>query len=198
MELVADAGRWLRHFHDARMLNHGFLDTGLQLADYDQLLASSGSIDPQSAAAVQLLRETAESIDAVPLARSWAHGDFKSANILTSDEGMFGIDVSGRHNGVVAFDLAMFLNDLAMFAYGWRARHLEANLPGLEAAFLTGYGIEPSGQAASAITWLRTILLVSTWSNLSRSIGGRLRQHLRETAHRTTLDRLSNALTLYG
>ncbi len=196
MKLVGDAGKWLRRFHDSNPLQPIRLDTARQMSDLDDKLASSAlTRDPLSAEVLQLLRQTEECISQQQIPCSWAHGDFKCANLLLSANDLFGIDVSINHTDVVAFDLAQFLNDLAMMADTWRARWIGDHLTRLEDEFLLAYGA-PLDQVATVVAWVRAVLLLSTWSDLSTGIGGVIRQIPRRKAHRSTLERLRQQLVM--
>jgi len=165
VEVIRDAAAWLRRFHDAKSGSTGRVDTEDQLLDLEHVLTRSlGRRDAAVIDAMDVLRRTSDRIGMLAVPTSWAHGDFKPANVMMAGERRVGIDVAGDLVNVVAFDLAYFLNALALAPMPWSGRHLRADFECFEAAFLESYGIEPESEIDAVIAWLRMSLLLSGWA----------------------------------
>lgn len=141
------AGRWLRRFHGLRALPAGRSDFETKLTDLHQdfALARGSAGDPLLGRALRALEHGRGEAEAVELATSWIHGDFKSDNLMVGNSGeIMALDIQLRHENTVTHDLVSFLVHLDLL--GWspaglmrRRRLAEAGL-GLLQAYFDGNG----------------------------------------------------------
>ncbi|MGH7042985.1 MAG: phosphotransferase enzyme family protein [Acetobacteraceae bacterium] len=170
---LAEAGIWLSRLHAVETLGQRPIDTALLL---DQL-RSIGDFPTQVAAspllsrALDCLERTAEQVgrDDVPWARG--HGDFKPRNLMISDGRLVGLDLGLLFNSPVLYDLAYFLNHLALLLATFRAIRPSIPMWRLTEAFLAGYRQNADATIhESQLAWvrlqhaLRMLATLRTWS----------------------------------
>jgi hypothetical protein len=192
--LITDAGAWLRHFHDARRLGDSRLDTGKQVADLAELRAIAPERSRQFARTFEIVCASAEGVAAIDVPRSWAHGDYKPANLFTDGQRFYGFDVHVDNSDVVAFDIAQFLNGLAMIGGSVKTRRFAGHMEDFEAAFWDGYAVSPSCNLTLVVSWLRAVLLLSSWSELGHGAAGAVRRVMYRNRHRRALESLMQRL----
>jgi aminoglycoside phosphotransferase (APT) family kinase protein len=136
--LMEQAGNWLRQLHDAGERSVVRLDAAA-MADEARLELARCASRPKVELLCKTLVAAAPFVTASEHQASWAHGDFKSANLMLRKGTVVGIDVDLRERGPVVFDVASFLNDLGVnlrFPGMWRLLPFEDRL---EQAFLRAY-----------------------------------------------------------
>jgi tRNA A-37 threonylcarbamoyl transferase component Bud32 len=167
-KLIFRAGQWLRQFHSAGPAAQRSLDTEYRLA---QLESDHGmptlEKDPVFSRAVTCAREMAPVAGAVRLDSSWIHGDFKTDNLIVSDERTIGLDINARHENTMFHDIAPFLNHLDLKLLSPRAWHFAGRRDRLVGAFLTGYGLESDGATKLALAWLRLVSMLVVWESVA-------------------------------
>ena len=162
-QLIARAGRWLRHFHACHPLTPARLDIEEKLAFVAEMASAGAVSDRVFIHGLVQLRESAKHAAAVTLNRSWIHGDFKTDNLIISGARTIGIDIHLRQEALVIYDLAPFLNHLELHRYhpnGWRLSRSQALL---QETFLVSY-LEGGGDAiATPLAWVRLYMILASW-----------------------------------
>jgi len=162
--LVAQAGEWLRALHDAGAPTRTALPAERLIHDAESALARCLPIRAARRASRALA-------DVLPIARSaecaetWAHGDFKLANLMVTNGGLVGIDLQLSQRGPAIFDVASFLNDLAVnlrMPGMWRLLKGESLL---ERSFLDRYGQREAGAPDIDLLFVRLCSLAETWAS---------------------------------
>lgn len=139
-ELVRSAGEWLGRFHLAAGGIHSRVVSLAQLADeISEGAKRHASPDPLLDRAARCLSEYCSRLDNRTQLLTRLHCDFKPANLILSDEGLFGIDFHESNLACVCFDIAHFWNAtmldlLKAGRFGFVARAAR-----LERSFLAGY-----------------------------------------------------------
>ncbi len=153
------AGCWLRRFHDLGAESPRRGDYESKLATVDEIAARTGLRDPDLRRAATVLARVAPRAAEYLLPASWVHGDMKSDNLLVEGGQMTGLDAHIVHRNTVAYDLAPFLNHLALLRFTPRGVGRQEALDAAADGFLRGYSTE-TGRWASPIAWLRGYLLL--------------------------------------
>ena len=193
-DLMARAGHWLKIFHTAHVLPDGQLDIDEKLASANRMERDRAVPDSVFFRAVSLLREAAGAAAAAPLARSWLHGDFKSDNLMISGLRTVGIDIHLRHENVVIYDLAPFLNyiDLRLcHPSGWRLRHSRELL---HVRFLTSYFSATWKQMALPLAWVRLYLLLGEWHTAHANARSHVRTRMIDLCYRSVALRICRTI----
>lgn len=142
---VADAGAWLRAFHDTSCIAPGAFDSS-KLIDKLTVVQSRDAAtrdrleaEPAFAAAYRVFAsQAADSKNQIP--HALLHGDFTPSNLLVSREGIVGIDMWGARLGPIYEDAARLLAYLAIrspFSLSAAPLHPDGTLVRL---FAKGYG----------------------------------------------------------
>jgi serine/threonine protein kinase len=159
---LKSAGNWLAHFHQSGPLASGNFDWQHKQKEARQL-QSQALANAIFHRAANLLVKTSTHLQTVTVQRSWLHGDFKTDNILIQPQRVVGIDIALRNLNAIEYDIAQFLNQLALLWHapqrGW---HI---LPAKEFSetFLKAYqSIQPQVNPF-LIAWLRLFLVLSLW-----------------------------------
>ncbi|HWP59907.1 MAG TPA: phosphotransferase [Candidatus Acidoferrales bacterium] len=88
---------------------------------------------------------------------SAVHGDFKLANVISSETRTSGIDIDATRANCVYLDVAAFLNDLDLiYSHPLNWRYSKAQVRRLQEAFLAGY-FATTAYAPEAIGFFRVI-----------------------------------------
>lgn len=192
-ELMARSARWLRCFHACHALAPGQLDVEPRLAFLDELETSRTVSDPVFFRALGALRHSANAATAIMLNRSWTHGDFKTDNLIVSGRRTVGVDVHLRHENTVIYDLAMFLNHLALrlcHPAGWRLARSQSVL---RETFLANYFPVRNDTIMAPLAWIQLYLLLQGWHTGARA-GSWLRSSLVGLCYRTIALRLAGRM----
>ncbi len=165
-ELVQEAAEWLRRFHrasGARPVALAARELAPRLtADPSRVLA-----DGVCRRAVALLEQCCDMVNATPVDGGLQHGDFKSDNLLVSEDRIVAIDVHLEHENAVLFDVATFLNHLELMCLHPKMLHLWYARNGLIRAFLVGYFGGPLGKELHrSLAWVRLFVLLGAWIDL--------------------------------
>lgn len=135
MDSVAAAGGWLGHFH--RFGNDG--QTGLVSGTLMDEIDEGARGARVLTAAVQLLRASVLGQGKTVQPITTIHCDYKPANVIVVQNGVCAIDFQVSVRASVHFDLAHFLNSLAIDLIKSRRLGLMFRARQLEAAFIRGY-----------------------------------------------------------
>jgi Phosphotransferase enzyme family len=177
IELVSRAARWLRQFHCAHALPARRLDVEDKLVAVSEMDAFANARDPVFRRSVAVLGATAAAAGAEPLPTSWIHGDFKSDNLLVAGPRTLAIDVHVKHENVVLYDVAPFVNHLELGCYhpqGWRLALYRDNV---SRNFVDHYFESPiTGGILLPLLWVRLYLLLAGWCALAPLGASGLRQ----------------------
>jgi hypothetical protein len=194
-QLIGQAGQWLKVFHSAHVLPRGYLDVDEKLALTRHIERDRSVRDRVFRRAVTVLRRSAGAAAAMPLARSWLHGDFKSDNLMISGSRTVGIDLHLRHENAVVYDLAPFLNyiDLRLcHPSGWKLLHSRERL---HATFLNTYFAATPEDVVLPLAWVRLYLLLAEWYTAHSSAGSSFRARLIDACYRSVASRVCRAIT---
>ena len=160
------AGTWLRRFHGLAATDastHDFTDR----IDYAAGIAGRAPRDRLLARASHVLAELAARAAAVAMPRSWIHGDMKSDNLIVGAGATLGLDVQLADRNTVVYDVAPFLNHLALLALSVKGVLRRQALHALRDGFLRAYSDE-AAQWNLPIAWLRTYLLMQASAPAAR------------------------------
>lgn len=159
------AGHWLRGFHAMHRLADRPMSCVVMLANLDQrkptahALASNRHFGAGRAALAQM----ASAVAAIPVPIAHHHGDFKAENLMMTDDGLVGFDITAHWDDAVMLDLAQFLRDLTFCAWrpsGWLLgrRHRP-----IAEAFLGGYGAGGHPAWQGPLRWAQLHGLLRFW-----------------------------------
>lgn len=193
-QLLARAGRWLRCFHGCHALAAGRLEVDEKLAFLAEMQTTQAVQDPVFFHALARLRESAEAAAAITLERSWIHGDFKTDNLIVSGPRTVGVDIHLRHENVVIYDLAPFLNHLELalcHPKGWRLARCWALL---RDTFLSNYFAARDGAIDLPLSWVQLYLLLQGWCTARTHAGSWLRAIFVDHIYRIVASRLVSRL----
>lgn len=159
------AGRWLRGFHAMHRLADRPMSCAVMLANLEQQTPTVRALasNRHFAAGQAALAQTATVVAAIPVPIAHHHGDFKAENLLMTDDGLVGFDITAHWDDAVMLDLAQFLRDLTFCAWrpsGWllgRRYRLIAE------AFLDGYGAAGHPAWQSPLRWAQLHGLLRFW-----------------------------------
>jgi hypothetical protein len=139
MEHVAAAGTWLGHFHrfgrDGRTatVSGTLMD---EIADQAKPLGPRGRVLNE---AVQTLRNSPLADGRTLQPVTTLHCDFKPANVIVAKDGVCAIDFQLSTRASIYFDLAHFLNSLAIDTMKARRASLLLRARQMQRAFIAGY-----------------------------------------------------------
>lgn len=159
------AGRWLRGFHAMHRLADRPMSCAVMLANLEQRTPTAQALasNRHFAAGQAALARTAAVVAAVPVPIAHHHGDFKAGNLMVTNDGLVGFDITAHWDDAVMLDLAQFLRDLTFCAWrplGWllgRRYRLIAE------AFLDGYGAAGHPAWQGPLRWAQLHGLLRFW-----------------------------------
>ena len=159
------AGRWLRGFHAMHRLADRPLNCAVMLANLEQHKPAAQALasNRHFAAGRAALAQAAPAVAAIPVPIAHHHGDFKAENLMMTDDGLVGFDITAHWDDAVMLDLAQFLRDLTFCAWrpsGWllgRRHRLIAE------AFLDGYGAPGHPSWQRPLRWAQLHGLLRFW-----------------------------------
>jgi tRNA A-37 threonylcarbamoyl transferase component Bud32 len=181
VESVIRCARWLRHFHECHVLPASHLDVSERLRRLDHLEVHVP--DRVFRHGLDQLRLAADAAAQMSLPRSWIHGDFKADNVILSGSRTLGIDVHLRRENAVVYDLASFLNNLAVTRYEPSGWSLARSYTRLRSAFLSAYAGASSECLMLPVAWVQLFMLLQQWHS-SRGRTGRFRMAFVDYCHR--------------
>ncbi len=159
---MSRAGGWLRRFHG--IYRDG--ECPLEAADRLAVLARiwpQGRRPPTVERGLDCLDGSSAAAEAVIMPRVLLHGDFKPENLIQSGERTIGIDVGLKHSNSVVYDIAPFLNHVALDS-GFRSRWLSRERrQAQELAFTAAYDDYYSRERIELL-WMRLYFSLSAWS----------------------------------
>lgn len=171
------AGRWLHGFHAMHRLADRPMSCAVMLANLEQKKAVVQALASNRyfVAGHAALTQTAAVVAAIPVPIAHHHGDFKAENLMMTDDGLVGFDITAHWDDVVMLDLAQFLRDLTFCAWrpsGWllgRRYRLIAE------AFLDGYGAGGHPAWQSPLRWAQLHGLLRFWIEAAAAPADRIR-----------------------
>jgi tRNA A-37 threonylcarbamoyl transferase component Bud32 len=170
----SNVGAWLGTFHAAGPSRNQIAVLDSRMVELERIRADPVG-DPLFLDTLALLEKKVQKIQGIDATTSWLHGDCKTDNFIINGDITCGIDICLKHENPVEYDLAQFLNNLALILRN--PLHTPLLLLGqrLEQAFLNGY--ESSGQKISPeyLVWLRLSLLASFWHSTLKNHRGTMR-----------------------
>lgn len=136
---VAAAGTWLAHFHRVGSDGRTAMVSGTLMDEIDNQAKALGRRGRMLNEAVQMLRNSPMADGKTVQPVTTLHCDFKPANVIAAKDGVYAIDFQLSTRASIYFDLAHFLNSLAIDT-------MKAGRPGLllrarqiQRAFIGGY-----------------------------------------------------------
>lgn len=190
---VAQSAKWLKAFHACHRLPAAALDVDSKLSFIATIESSFPSSDEVFYAGVAQLRRSAGAAAAAKLPRSWIHGDFTPDNLIVSGERVLGIDTQLRHENAVVYDLAPFLNHLALALLepsGWPLlRSHQALRRTFVATYLDGSAIN----LEIPLAWTQLYLALQHWHSARQRNFGALRRCFVDVSHRSLTRQLVHA-----
>ncbi len=147
LNLIADAGRWLRKFHEISCISPAALDTEKLVAKLQNRInrcADGGETLLNTSDFKRALECFVYHMEAFKASAPHAllHGDYTPSNLLVDDQGIFGMDMWGGRLGCVMEDAARLLTYLAIqspYTLANTPLHSDGKFP---ATFAKGYGRE--------------------------------------------------------
>lgn len=134
-DCVASAGTWLGHFHRFGSDGQSGIVSGTLMDEID-----GGAKDARVlTTAVQLLRRSVLGQGRTVQPVTTIHCDYKPANVIATKDGVCAIDFQLSTRASIYFDLAHFLNSLAIDLMKARRVGLLFKARHLESAFIAGY-----------------------------------------------------------
>lgn len=165
-ELVEEAAEWLLRFHRASAVRP------LALAARELLPRLSADPSPVLAdeacqRAIAALEQSCDCVNATRVDGGYQHGDFKSDNLLVSEDRIVAIDVHLEHENAVLFDVATFLNHLELLCLHPKAMRLLYARADLVHAFVARYfGGVLCREFERPLAWVRLFVLLGAWIDL--------------------------------
>jgi hypothetical protein len=134
-DCAAAAGVWLAHFHRFGSDGQKGIVSGTLMDEIDRGAGGRRVLT----SAVQTLRRSMLGAGQTAQPVTTIHCDYKPANVIAARDGVYAIDFQLSTRASIYFDLAHFLNSLAIDLM--KARRLRLMLKGrqLEGAFVAGY-----------------------------------------------------------
>lgn len=197
-ESIRHAGVWLRCLHQCRRLGSKPLDVATILSQLDDISREAGShfeADTTVRQAISLLQESASSVAAHEMERSWLHGDFKSDNLLLAKTGIVGIDVGLLYEDSVLHDVARFVNHLELIFSRPKGLRLLWRRTSLIDAFAHGYDGGGTGIAPQAQLWARLNGIIRLWAYQKCMASSSVRNIYLNQCYRRITRRLTAQLT---
>jgi Ser/Thr protein kinase RdoA (MazF antagonist) len=180
---MARSAGWLRAFHACGRLPAGRLDVEIRMQILDDI-ARQAVPDEVFRAGVEQLRRTAGAAGIVELPRAWIHADFTPDNVILSDSRTIGIDMHIEHQNTVVYDLAPFLNHLALGLYepaGWL---LARSHDELRNTFLAAYFEKDQDGIDAPLAWVQLYMALQQWRSAWQRAGQSFRRLLLDFEYR--------------
>jgi hypothetical protein len=136
---VAAAGTWLGHFHRFGSDGRTAMVSGTLMDEIDEGARPLGRRARLLSEAVQLLRNSPLAGGKTVQPVTTLHCDFKPANVITAKDGVWAIDFQLSTRASIYFDLAHFLNSLAIDTMKARRPGLLLQARQMHRAFSAGY-----------------------------------------------------------
>jgi tRNA A-37 threonylcarbamoyl transferase component Bud32 len=168
LDCMVRCATWLRAFHDAGGCTPGHLDVQQRLLRVDEMESRRAVPDPVFRNGVHQLRVTAGAAAERVLPRAWIHGDFKADNMILSGPRTIGIDLHLRDENAVVYDLASFLNNLALRLFeptGWSLARSHGRL---RSTFVSTYFGSPGKDMLLPLKWVQLFMLLYRWHSARR------------------------------
>jgi tRNA A-37 threonylcarbamoyl transferase component Bud32 len=180
---MARSAGWLRAFHACGRLSAGRLDVETRMPILEDI---AGRAVPDDAfhTGVEQLRRTASAAGIVELPRAWIHADFTPDNVILSGTRTIGIDVHIQHQNTVVYDLAPFLNHLALGLYepaGWL---LARSHDELRKTFLAAYFEGEQDSVDAPLAWVQLYMALQQWRSARQHAGHALRRRFLDFEYR--------------
>lgn len=188
LRIGKDAAVWLHNFHNLASAGSG-TDDFLQRMPYVYMWATARPNDKLMQRCAYILRDLADAATAAEVPVSWLHGDMKSDNLLIGRGTPLGFDMAIEANGIVAWDVAAFLNHLALLSHDPRYLLNRKKIIAAADAFLKAYCSE-SRDWALPLTWVQVYLLIQRITKDPKN----LRQRVENLVVRRVLRELSEKL----
>jgi len=163
LDLVRRAGTWLRLFHSCHPLQPGKLDVREKVAAIHATVREQGRRPRMVSDAVRLLEASSDRTGSIELRKSWLHGDYKTDNLLLAGRRMIGLDVHVKHESVVQYDVAAFLNRLQLTLLHPSALRLRRHGPVFEEGFLDESLRADAAPTALPLAWIRLYMILCSW-----------------------------------
>lgn len=159
-QCLVHSAQWLRALHDLPV-------TGLSAGrDYAAMLARIEADCSAWSADSALVAQALDSMRAaLPLVAGSGirpvalHGDFKPANLIWTEAGVYGIDASIRNVNPGAMDIAQYLSDLLLALRRYPAHAIR--LDRLLDVFLAAYGDTSEAQRRAVMWWMSYSVLAA-------------------------------------
>ncbi len=172
-QVLGQAGRWIRAYHDATHAGTRQLNPTRMLEHADRMIGNvrSGShLVPRRREFLKFadcIHPLAEAVRNREIHISATHGDLHLRNIMIHGQRVTGLDFGSVHNAPVGHDLARFLVNLGNFFHDPAPESQGGFLDGADAtAFFAGYG--PEFQHDPALTYLFPIQILTDWCALPK------------------------------
>jgi tRNA A-37 threonylcarbamoyl transferase component Bud32 len=168
LDCMVRCATWLRAFHDAGGCSPGHLDVQQRLLRVDEMESHRAVPDPVFRQGVHELRAAAGAAAERVLPRAWIHGDFKADNLIRSGPRTIGIDVHLRDENAVVYDLASFLNNLALRLFepaGWLLARSHGRL---RSTFVSSYFGSSGEDMLLPLKWVQLFMLLYRWHSARR------------------------------
>jgi len=188
LRIGKDAGVWLCHFHALAPAANG-TDDFLQRMPYVYKWATARPNDELMHRCAYILRDSGDEAAATEVPVSWLHGDMKSDNLLIGRGTPLGFDMAIEDNGIVAWDVAAFLNHLALLSHDPRYLLNRKKFIAAADAFLNGYCPE-NRDWSLPLLWIQLYLLIQRITKDPKN----LRQRVENLVVRRVLRELSEKL----
>lgn len=194
------AGRWLHNFHAMHRLADRPMSCAVMLANLEQQTPAvhALALNRHFAAGRAALAQTAAVVADVRVPIAHHHGDFKAENLLITDDGLVGLDITAHWDDAVMLDLAQFLRDLTFCAWrpsGWllgRRHRLIAE------AFLDGYGAGGHPAWQSPLRWAQLHGLLRFWIEAAAAPADRIRNSYERYRFEQCVGAATDALLAVG
>lgn len=196
-EYMARGARWLRTFHASHALAPSHLDVDARLLGVAAIEATVAAPDDAFSRGLSELRHSARAAAAWMVPRSWIHGDFTPDNLIVSGSRTIGIDIHLRHESSIVYDVASFLNHLALTLCqptGWLLARSHARL---RTTFLANYLDGPEEQIALPLAWIQLYMLLQQWDSARARGRQSLRGALLNSCYRTVTWHLVRRISEY-
>lgn len=136
---VEAAGTWLAHFHAFGGAGRTGLVSGTLMNEIAERAAALGQSGRILMRAADLLRASALGAGRTPQPIAPLHSDFKPANVIAAEDGVYAIDFHFSTPASVYFDIAHFLNSMAIDIIKSRRPSLMLRARRMQLALIAGY-----------------------------------------------------------